>query len=184
MGIQVAIAAADKRLGRDFFLGNTIIWVLGLLAHFNGNIHSFEGNVPLFIIFNLVGIGSLAVTLWLASATRGLGDRLHIVLLAGLAFAVGAAFYLYMPVASATNPPMNWGYPRTWDGFIHAFTRGQYEKTNPSTDPTILFRQLWMYAQGAQEAKGAQAQALELGPPAAQYGASSDAIKTIKAIKA
>jgi tetratricopeptide (TPR) repeat protein len=56
-----------------------------------------------------------------------------------------------MPVASATNPPMNWGYPRTWDGFIHAFTRGQYEKTNPSTDPTILFRQLWMYAQGAQE---------------------------------
>ena len=21
-----------------------------------------------------------------------------------------------------TNPPMNWGYPRTWDGFIHAFT--------------------------------------------------------------
>jgi tetratricopeptide (TPR) repeat protein len=151
MGIQVAIAAADKRLGRDFFLGNTIIWVLGLLAHFNGNIHSFEGNVPLFIIFNLVGIGSLAVTLWLASATRGLGDRLHIVLLAGLAFAVGAAFYLYMPVASATNPPMNWGYPRTWDGFIHAFTRGQYEKTNPSTDPTILFRQLWMYAQGAQE---------------------------------
>jgi tetratricopeptide (TPR) repeat protein len=31
-----------------------------------------------------------------------------------------------------TNPPMEWGYPRELGGFIHAFTRGQYEKTNPS----------------------------------------------------
>jgi tetratricopeptide (TPR) repeat protein len=151
MGIEVAIAAADKRLGRDFFLGNTIIWLLGLLAHFTGKIHTFEGNVPVFMIYNLVGLGSLAAMLWLASETGKLGDQLHVVLFAGLAFAVGAAFYLYMPLASASNPPMNWGYPRTWEGFVHAFTRGQYEKTNPSTDPVVIFRQLWMYAQGAQE---------------------------------
>ncbi|MCE2827499.1 MAG: DUF2723 domain-containing protein [Verrucomicrobium sp.] len=151
MGIEVAIAAADKRLGRDFFLGNTIIWLLGLLAHLTGKIHTFEGNLPVFMIYNLVGLGSLAAMLWLASETGKLGDQLHVVLIAGLAFAVGAAFYLYMPLASASNPPMNWGYPRTWEGFVHAFTRGQYEKTNPSTDPVVIFRQLWMYAQGAQE---------------------------------
>ncbi len=151
MGIEIAIAAADKRLGRDFFLGNTIIWLLGLLAHFAGKIHTFEGNLPVFMIYNLVGLGSLAAMLWLASETGKLGDQLHVVLIAGLAFAVGAAFYLYMPIASASNPPMNWGYPRTWEGFVHAFTRGQYEKTNPSTDPVVIFRQLWMYAQGAQE---------------------------------
>ena len=30
--------------------------------------------------------------------------------------------------ASDQNPPINWGYPRTWEGFMHAITRGQYEQ--------------------------------------------------------
>jgi thioredoxin-like negative regulator of GroEL len=41
---------------------------------------------------------------------------------------MGLSFYLYMPVSSDQNPPINWGYPRTWEGFMHAITRGQYEK--------------------------------------------------------
>lgn len=41
---------------------------------------------------------------------------------------MGLSFYLYMPIASEQNPPINWGYPRTWEGFMHAITRGQYEK--------------------------------------------------------
>ncbi len=41
---------------------------------------------------------------------------------------LGASFYVYMPIVSdLRNPPMNWGYPRTWEGFKHAITRGQYE---------------------------------------------------------
>lgn len=41
---------------------------------------------------------------------------------------LGIAFYAYMPIVSdLLNPPMNWGYPRTWEGFKHALTRGQYE---------------------------------------------------------
>ncbi|SVD69996.1 uncharacterized protein METZ01_LOCUS422850, partial [marine metagenome] len=39
------------------------------------------------------------------------------VIWSGLAYAGGAAFYLFMPLASVTNPPINWGYPRTWLGF-------------------------------------------------------------------
>lgn len=49
---------------------------------------------------------------------------------AGAAFftQLGIGFYVYMPIASdLRNPPMNWGYPRTWDGFKHAVQRGQYE---------------------------------------------------------
>jgi tetratricopeptide (TPR) repeat protein len=53
-----------------------------------------------------------------------------------------------MPVASMTNPPMNWGYPRTWEGFLHALTRGQYERANPTSDPLRFFDQLRMYFQG------------------------------------
>ncbi len=49
---------------------------------------------------------------------------------AGAAFfaQLGVSFYAYMPVVSdLRNPPMNWGYPRTWDGFKHAIQRAQYE---------------------------------------------------------
>jgi len=52
--------------------------------------------------------------------------------MSGMAFIFGAAFYLYMPLASMSNPPMNWGYPRTVAGFVHAFTRGQYERIHPT----------------------------------------------------
>ncbi|MGE4489161.1 MAG: DUF2723 domain-containing protein [Kiritimatiellales bacterium] len=41
---------------------------------------------------------------------------------------LGLSFYLYMPISSDQNPPINWGYPRTWEGFMHAITRGQYER--------------------------------------------------------
>ncbi len=49
---------------------------------------------------------------------------------AGAAFfaQLGISFYAYMPIVSdLRNPPMNWGYPRTWEGFKHAIQRGQYE---------------------------------------------------------
>jgi tetratricopeptide (TPR) repeat protein len=46
------------------------------------------------------------------------------------AFLIGCSFYFYMSVASSTNPPMNWGYAYTKQGFLHAFTRGQYERLN------------------------------------------------------
>ena len=49
---------------------------------------------------------------------------------AGAAFfaQLGVSFYVYMPIVSdLRNPPMNWGYPRTWEGFKHAIQRGQYE---------------------------------------------------------
>ena len=45
---------------------------------------------------------------------------------------LGVAFYLYLPLASEQNPPMNWGYARTWEGFMHAVTRGQYEAIVPT----------------------------------------------------
>jgi len=49
-----------------------------------------------------------------------------------LCIEIGLAFYMYLPLASERNPPMNWGYPRTWEGFKHAVSRGQYEKISPA----------------------------------------------------
>ena len=50
-----------------------------------------------------------------------------------LAFAAGLSVYVYMPLVSdLRNPAMNWGYTRTWEGFKHAISRGQYEAISPS----------------------------------------------------
>ena len=64
-------------------------------------------------------------------------------------FLAGCAFYLYMPIASLTNPPMNWGYAGTKEGFLHAITRGQYEKLQMA-DPfgSIFGIQIWIFVRG------------------------------------
>lgn len=139
MGLEIFVLMADRRVGRDFLLLNTAFWIMGLSLHAAGKIRTFTDNPSLLLIFNLVGILSAIGAIWTAVLTGALGTRLHIVLLSGISFFVGAAHYFYMPLASVTNPPLNWGYPRVWDGFIHAFTRGQYEKTTPGITPDQIF---------------------------------------------
>ena len=59
---------------------------------------------------------------------------------AGAAFfaQLGVSFYAYMPIVSdLRNPPMNWGYPRTWEGFKHAIMRGQYEAIGVPSFPSV-----------------------------------------------
>ena len=50
-------------------------------------------------------------------------------LIAYLPFVVafGLLPYAYMPLASSTNPPMNWAYTRTPEGFFFSFNRSQYD---------------------------------------------------------
>ena len=60
---------------------------------------------------------------------------------AGAAFfaQLGVSFYAYMPIVSdLRNPPMNWGYPRTWEGFKHAIMRGQYEAIGVPSFPSFV----------------------------------------------
>ncbi len=64
--------------------------------------------------------------------TRHLSKEWFIVLVCGAAWILGAAFYFYEPIACMTDPPMQWAYPRTVDGFVHAITRGQYSPINPT----------------------------------------------------
>lgn len=64
------------------------------------------------------------------------GKTVSRVLIAGQ---LGAAFYFFMPIAGDVCPPMNWGYPRTWEGFKHALSRGQYEKISPTSMFSALF---------------------------------------------
>lgn len=199
IGLEVAIAAADFRMGRSLWLGNSIIYLAGLILKFNHILTALENNQAIFVIFNVVGVLSIIAYIWfciltketgvefgldgclaalvislalalahkpaflalslaavggivyLALQTRKLGREWLVVIGLGVCWIVGASFYFYMPLAGMTNPPMQWGYPRTVEGFIHAFTRGQYEKANPTDifgDPKRFITQLGMLGTG------------------------------------
>ncbi len=202
MGLEVAIAAASYRMGRTLFLGNSIIFLGGLILKAEHILTALEQNQAVFVIFIVVGVCSIAAYFWFSILTRetfsefcldvcltifllslpaalGQGPVFLLLALLGLAglikfafdthrlglewlviiacggcWLLGAAFYFYMPLAGMSNPPMEWGYPRTVEGFFHAFTRGQYEKTNPSDiihHPGVFLTQLGMLATGIVE---------------------------------
>jgi len=83
------------------------------------------GKVPLesaAVLFTVLGLWYLGYA-WKRQLVSW-----HRSLICTVVFLIGVGFYAYMPIASATNPPMNWGYTRTPQGFLHHITRGQYER--------------------------------------------------------
>jgi hypothetical protein len=150
IGIEIAIAAASPKLGRDVLFGNGLIYLVYLLVLAVTGEHIFRnlGAKPgLLVIFHGVGVGSLAAGIWLTSKTKGFLTEWKHVIIMGALWLLGASFYFYMPLAGMTNPPMQWGYPRTVEGFLHALTRGQYEQPNPTnllTEPGRFSSQMWM----------------------------------------
>ena len=154
MGIEVAILAAQPKLGRDLLLGNSVVFLIGAVVLNTKMLGTFEPNGMVKTIFYIVGISSIIGCGWLTVQTRRIGTEIFPVLgMFGL-WLVGASIYFWMPLSSMSNPPMNWGYPRTVEGFIHALSRGQYEKTNPTdffNDPLRLVMQLSLYFEGAKE---------------------------------
>jgi len=200
IGLELMILLADPKLGRDFLTGNCMLYLIGLVLSLKGAEQGSAGNPGLFILFNLVGAGFMALLIGLtvrfpsnllralvATAFLAIGlifglvwsaalDKsqftqantvvklwtfINLATLCGLiayswinrdkesgeegllynwmpllntraAWIIAALLYFYMPIASMTNPPMNWAYPRTTQGFKHAITRGQYDRITPS----------------------------------------------------
>jgi len=46
----------------------------------------------------------------------------------GLAFLLGLAVYLYLPLRASQNPPINWGNPCAWSGFFWLVSGAQYRR--------------------------------------------------------
>ena len=68
-----------------------------------------------------VGVG---LVIWMLVKRSLPNWRTGLLLLA--AVAIGLSPYAYMPMASSTNPPMNWGFTSTKEGFFYAINRSQY----------------------------------------------------------
>ena len=96
----------------------TAVFVLLHKGAMNGLTHPQSWWFAWPILWNLVVLALVWLTLPTGRSVAG----------AAFFTQLGIGFYVYMPIASdLRNPPMNWGYPRTWEGFKHAVQRGQYE---------------------------------------------------------
>jgi len=99
--------------------------------------------------FMLPGIVLIAVTFWLTTRRRECGSDIKVGVILGIMWVLGASFYLYMAVSGMTCPPMQWGYPRTVEGFFHALQRGQYGNTVAvSPIQWAFFPKFWSLFQG------------------------------------
>ena len=222
MAMEALVLVVQPKLAREMFFWNTIIYIGGLVLGAMGYVQVLTSNTPVLILYNVIGIASLGLWIWLITRTRmrmiefgrdlimlgaflavaiylgsvttyvtwfgnSTGSLMFLFVVAagvvavfwqaikktshlpkewlvalgcGGSWIVGAAFYLYMPLAGMTNPPMEWGYPRTVEGFFHALTRGQYDRIHPTAGVgsnifeqtasffTIYGKQMWMYLEG------------------------------------
>ena len=158
----VWLAIVTKKKGieflRDFVMLVAIGSTLGIPLGITHRMTALSGPGVQTLLW-LVAIASIAGFVFLIRETKSLPKDWLVTLACGGSWLVGAAFYLYMPIAGATVPPMEWGYPRTLEGFIHALTRGQYEHISPTAGEgtgihlitSFLSRyltQIWRYLEG------------------------------------
>lgn len=116
----LAMFLVDKAMLRDFAL--TILPVLVALVIFLKQ--SMSGPwVGMAVVSGVVL--SLALSVRFLPQGRMVA-RMVLLILAGL------SLYAYLPLAGEWHPPMYFAYPRTWEGFKHCITRGQYQAIIPA----------------------------------------------------
>jgi len=155
MGVEVAIIAANAKLGRDLLLGNSILYLIGVVALASGSVPALTNMSSIEqVLFHIVGVGSILAGIYYCLKTEGIGSEWLTVVIMGVVWVLGVSFYFYEPISGMTNPPMEWGYPRTVEGFFHALSRGQYESvhgTNLFHDPMRFVGQLSYIVNGLAE---------------------------------
>ncbi len=152
IGVDIAVAFALPRLGRDLFATNSILYIVGLLLLGTGKIPALNNMTDIEkILFHSVGLFSLAAAFWLMNQTKAIATEWKSVILMGVMWTLGVSMYFYMPLSGMSCPPMQWGYPRTVEGFFHALSRGQYgsaESTNFFENPSRFAFQFWYLLEG------------------------------------
>jgi tetratricopeptide (TPR) repeat protein len=118
--LLVGVYLARRSLVLDFVMASALTsgWVLVAFCALSRDVQLAEAAFRIS--------AGLVLVLLSVAAVRAFRLRWGWMLSVFGAVWVGLSVYAYMPLASATNPPMNWGYARTLGGFFHAINRGQY----------------------------------------------------------
>src|SRR5258707_1187196 len=136
----------DRKLGRDLFFAAAILSAAVLVGNWMSSFPIFPDRAsPIWAVHFWIGVLSAAMCVGLIVKTRSFLTEWRPAIGAGLLSVLGLLPYLYLPLASMTNPPSNWGYARSVEGFFHVLTRGQYEKSNPTNSFGRLGEQVWLY---------------------------------------
>jgi hypothetical protein len=143
--IPFLVMIGDPKIGRDMFLAAGILFLAGLAGILTGHCPWLKGSGGQFFIFNLLGALTGLVGLGLVIKTRQAFSEWRAILICAGLFLLGLTPYFYLPIASMTNPPVNWGYPRTVEGFFHVLSRGQYERMNPTDNAVQFLDQIRIY---------------------------------------
>lgn len=146
-GLICFLMMVDRKLGRDAAFFVLPLMTVATAANQFGIWISFPRmlNYPLLAAFVI----TLAAGVLLAVKTRRVGTEWKFVLPCGLCLILGLSLYLYVPIASMTVPPANWGYPRTVEGFFNVIGVGQYERVQPTSDLNQFLSQMWLYVRVA-----------------------------------
>jgi hypothetical protein len=143
-GFGILISLEDPALGRDIFATVTLLLIVTFSAFLRWL--DFDYMIRMTLVF--LEVGAALISIGMAVKTRGIFSEWKNVALSGIFLLLGLSIVFYLPLASMTNPPMNWGYPRTVDGFWHVLSRGQYEKahfTDIIHEPARFMMQLFLY---------------------------------------
>ncbi|HUS36535.1 MAG TPA: DUF2723 domain-containing protein [Verrucomicrobiae bacterium] len=123
-------ALGDVKVGRDLLLAESIAlwsWLAGRhhLGHLGWNVAAVWGSAT-----TLATATAIAWMICWWRSGKPLGEFKCSITCIAL-FSGGLLLCFLSPVLSMTNPPMNWGYPRTEEGFAHVLSRGQYDSFAP-----------------------------------------------------
>jgi hypothetical protein len=141
-GLLGFVVLARPALGRDLCFTLALILPAVVIGQARGVVWEwFESLRGIYIAIAIVA-GIVALDLIVKS--RRLFTEWRATLLISGILLLPLSFYLTLPIASMTNPPGNWGYARTFEGFMHTTSRGQYEHFYPIDvfgEPSRFFMQ-------------------------------------------
>jgi hypothetical protein len=147
--------AGNRALGRDMFLVEVLLFAAGLVSAFVENFslptELWSADNQLLKLFTMWGVVATAFGTVLVILTRKLFTQWKAIALCTVFFLLGLVPHLHLPISSMTNPPVNWGYPRSVQGFYHVVTRGQFVRIHPTNNAAQFAKQLRAY--GAVTAK-------------------------------
>jgi hypothetical protein len=146
-GLIFIAMLGDRSLGRD--LAITLLPLGSIVTAWNSfsmwSDYHRSWNLPICIIFGITVFAGIVLIV----PTRRFGSSWRVALVCHLCFILGLLLSLYLAMAAMTNPPMNWGYARTVEGFFHAVSRGQYDKVYPTHSLNVYVTQIWMFVKVA-----------------------------------
>jgi hypothetical protein len=151
-GLVFVVFLGTPALGRDLFCATTVLLGVALMVQALGLLPEALGwsirNLLVWRVCLIAEVIQLLLCLGLCIKTRGLFTEWKGVLASVAMLALGLSLYLYPSLASLTNPPLNWGYPRTVEGFFHTLARGQFESVQPTDSFSRYAEQLELYGEG------------------------------------